>query len=455
VYLYYYLQVLQYDSAVDSDASLTAALLKKRRKGAADCYVHIRTSNQDVTATQTIDAAVKAQGVTAVRAVRAVVEAAVKKQTQPVSASASTTAASDAVSATTSSSTTATPGAVDNAQQQQQQEQQELYLPTRERPLKTFVNVEQCSTYQHHPLDRQKLQETTRLPARDGAPVVFAGQCRPTRPTLDWPAVDALLEPTAGAYVAVQRAGAEATGVRSAQRTAALAESTAAQQSDATSAYNAAVRQGKRFVQAAQAHGDEALNNATQNAPLLRAFGAAAAAVGVSSQSLHVVVTRTSPDTQGADLPGELNEHNSSIVTQQSLLSTVVLGCMGADAHIVQLATCSESGRSNTGFTAEAIAAMTQPADCAWVTTYHRQGRGNKAMHALRERLSTARRRLLGAYAPAEMFDGLDSTEADAKRLLLRMWGSTAAVQAGIAAYPAYWHIWLHTSSSGLLVPTV
>jgi hypothetical protein len=325
--MYYHLQVLHYDSAAESDASLTAALLKQRRKGAADCYVHIRTSNQDVTATQTIDTAVKAQGVTAIRAVRAVVEAAVKQQTQSVSASASTTAASSAVGATTttSSSTTAASGATGSAEQQQQQ----LHLPTRDWPLKMFANVEQCSTYQHHPVDRQRLQQTARLAARDSAPAVFAGQCRPTRPTQDWPAVDTLFEPTAGTYVAVQRGGAEATGVRSAQRTAALAESTAAQQSDATSAYNAAVRQGKRFVQTAQAHGDEALHNAIQNAPLLRAFGAAAADTGVSSQSLHVVVTRTSSDNQGADLPGELNEHNSSIVTQHSLLTTVVLGCMG------------------------------------------------------------------------------------------------------------------------------
>ena len=182
--------------------------------------------------------------------------------------------------------------------------------------------------------------------------------------------------------------------------------------------------------------GDDALRDAIQSAPLLRAFSAAAATAGVSPQTLHVVVTRTSPDTQGADLPGELNEHNSSIVTQQSLLTTVVLGCMGADAHIVELATSSDSGRSNTGFTAEAMLALTRAADCAWVTTYHRQGRGNKAMKVFRELLSSAKRRLLGAFAPDEMFEGLDATEADAELLLLRMWGTTAAVRAGIAAYP-------------------
>jgi hypothetical protein len=337
-------QVLQFDTIEKSEQQLLDAILRARKAGAADLYLHLRTSHEDVKVKQPVRDLLNAQGVVLVRSIRAQIERAAAEQLSSTSWSRA--------------------------------------LLTAEHPLNFKVSIELCSTQEHLPCDRTALMKTARLAERDNAAVAYSSLDRPTRPVVDWSAIDSMFSGTE-LFVGVEANSAAAKGEITAQRLAELGEATVTQHSDATSQYNAQVRLGKRIALYAKNYGEEQLQQALLAQPLLLAFGAALAASGIAADCDHTVVSRTSKDTQGADLPAEFNSFSSSTSVQQAMLATTVKACIGEHTRITHVAMTSDAGRSETGFTAQAALAVTNPGGCIWVSTSHRQERGMQAVQPL------------------------------------------------------------------------
>jgi hypothetical protein len=185
------------------------------------------------------------------------------------------------------------------------------------------------------------------------------------------------------------------------------------------------------------AGGATAVQTAVAESVLLNATVAALQSVRVAAASRHVICSRTSKPTVGADLPALQNKYNASQAVQQETLSMFVSAVASSDAQIVHLLSFGTSGRADSGFTMAAAAAVTTAGHAVWVPDLDRGGRGLKFWRPVITEHGQADVSVIAVFG-LELLLGLDFplTLEGTRQLLEVAWGSSTAVTAAVHAEP-------------------